>query len=329
MIIILTHKIDLCADLAIPRLQARGQRVLRVNLEDYPLDIALTYSLQSASAPRLTVYGKPHELSDVRAVWYRVPFEYSVRRWAEDYQLTRFIEASCNHIWYPLEFFLNDCFWLDRPISVIGASYKLRQLQVASRIGLQVPKTCATNDPEAARSFYESLGHKVAIKTMCGGGIRDGENVNVVYTNRVTQADMKHIDSVRECPCQFQEYIPKAYELRVIVVADQTFAIEIHSQQSEKAKHDWRHYDLDNVPHAPHQLPSDIHDKCVALTEALGLHYGAIDMIVTSGGDYIFLEINPTGQYQWLEALTGLPITDALVELLSSQCAPTDAGDCR
>lgn len=315
MILILTHKIDLCADLAIPKLQERGHSAIRVNIEDYPLDITLTYYLNEEPSPHLTVYGKTYDLSAVKSVWYRVPFEYSARRWAEDYQLTHFIESSCNHLWYPLELFLN-CFWLDRPLAVVRASYKLHQLETASRVGLRIPRTCVTNNPGVVRRFYDSVNGNMAVKTVCGGGIHAENKVYVVYTNVVSASDMGNIESVRECPCQFQEYVQKQFELRVIVVGNKTFAVEIHSQQSEKTKHDWRHYDLENVAHRHHELPTDIHARCIALTRSLGLNYGAIDMIVTPDGEYVFLEINPTGQYQWLEALTGLPITDSIVEAL-------------
>lgn len=127
---------------------------------------------------------------------------------------------------------------------------------------------------------------------------------------------MKDIDAVQQCPCQFQEYIPKKIELRAIVVGDRVFAVEIHSQNSDKTKLDWRHYDFDRVAHRSHELPFTVRAQCLALVAALNLHYGAIDMIVTPDGEYVFLEINPTGQYQWLEALTRLPITDSIVDLL-------------
>jgi hypothetical protein len=94
------------------------------------------------------------------------------------------------------------------------------------------------------------------------------------------------------------------------------FAIEIHSQQSEKTKHDWRHYDFDKVAHCVHELPDRVRNQCLALVQALDLRFGAIELIVTPNNEYVFLEINPTGQYQWLEALTDLPITDSIVELL-------------
>lgn len=54
----------------------------------------------------------------------------------------------------------------------------------------------------------------------------------------------------------------------------------------------------------------------LALARRLGLSYCALDLVVTPSGDYVFLEVNPSGQYGWLESLTGLPITRELVRML-------------
>jgi glutathione synthase/RimK-type ligase-like ATP-grasp enzyme len=74
--------------------------------------------------------------------------------------------------------------------------------------------------------------------------------------------------------------------------------------------------------YAPHDLPRDVERRCVALVGRLGLTYGAIDMIVTPDGRYVFLEINPSGLYQWIEVATGLPITDAICDLLIAASRP-------
>ena len=62
MILIITHKVDLCADLVIPRLQARGKEVVRVNIEDYPLEISLSYYPGLEALPKLVVYGRTFDL---------------------------------------------------------------------------------------------------------------------------------------------------------------------------------------------------------------------------------------------------------------------------
>src|SRR5262249_21476922 len=124
--------------------------------------------------------------------------------------------------------------------------------------------------------------------------------------------------AIEYSPTIFQGYVPKRVELRITVVGERVFPAEIHSQQTQHTKHDWRRYDLDNTPHFPHDLPCEIRERCVSLVKRLDLCYGAIDMVLTPDGRYVFLEINPSGQYMWIEAQTGLPISAAIADLLSA-----------
>jgi glutathione synthase/RimK-type ligase-like ATP-grasp enzyme len=113
-----------------------------------------------------------------------------------------------------------------------------------------------------------------------------------------------------------QAYVPKQLELRITVVGQQIFAAEIHSQQTHHTRHDWRRYDLSNTPHFPHELPLEVSERCIQLVNRLELCYGAIDMILTPDGQYVFLELNPSGQYGWIEQETGLPISSAICDFL-------------
>ena len=102
-------------------------------------------------------------------------------------------------------------------------------------------------------------------------------------------------------------------------MGERVFAAEIASQSSARTRHDWRHYDVDSTPHTVHQLPPAIERACITLVRSLGLVYGAIDFVLTPDGEYVFLEINPNGQYLWIEHLTGLPITAAIVDHLMAE----------
>jgi glutathione synthase/RimK-type ligase-like ATP-grasp enzyme len=70
----------------------------------------------------------------------------------------------------------------------------------------------------------------------------------------------------------------------------------------------------------PIELPDEVESKVHELMNTFGLIYGALDFIVTPEGRFVFLEINPAGQYMWVESRTGLPITNALADLLSDAC---------
>ena len=112
--------------------------------------------------------------------------------------------------------------------------------------------------------------------------------------------------------------MPKRLELRITVVGQRVFAAEIHSQQSNHTRYDYRHYDDNSTRYQPHTLPAEVAQRCLHLVARLGLYYGAIDMILTPDGRYVFLEINPNGQYLWIEQATRLPISDAICDLLLS-----------
>ena len=123
-------------------------------------------------------------------------------------------------------------------------------------------------------------------------------------------------DAVRYAPHLFQKYIDKAYEVRVTVINSQCFAVRIDSQANAKTKIDWRNYDLEHTPHSALVLPAEIEQRILNYVRSYGLTFSALDFIVTPTDDWVFLENNPNGQWLWLEELTGLPMTEALISAL-------------
>lgn len=109
--------------------------------------------------------------------------------------------------------------------------------------------------------------------------------------------------------------LPKKVELRITVVGDHVFPAAISYAHAERAAVDWRTAYQD-LRYGIHQLPQGIHYKCLALVHKLGLSFAAFDMIVTPDDRYVFLELNPNGQWQWIERATGFLINEMLVDLL-------------
>jgi len=64
-------------------------------------------------------------------------------------------------------------------------------------------------------------------------------------------------------------------------------------------------------------LSHSLSRRLLALVGRLGLVFSTIDMKLTDEGEYVFLELNPMGQYLYVEILTGLPLTAAMAELLA------------
>jgi glutathione synthase/RimK-type ligase-like ATP-grasp enzyme len=116
-----------------------------------------------------------------------------------------------------------------------------------------------------------------------------------------------------------QQFVPKSYEVRATVVGSRIFSGKINSQASPETKIDWRHKPFD-IEEEPIDLPPDVETKIHALMRAFGLIYGAFDFIITPEGRHVFLEVNPAGQYLWVEAKTKLPITAAIADVLGAAC---------
>ena len=110
--------------------------------------------------------------------------------------------------------------------------------------------------------------------------------------------------------------IHKIYDIRVVVVGEKVFATAIHSQEYAETEVDWRAWDLCDfsLRHEPIELPSEISARCRSITVDYNLTYSAIDLVLGQDGAYYFLEMNPNGQWAWIEHKTGYAIRDALID---------------
>jgi glutathione synthase/RimK-type ligase-like ATP-grasp enzyme len=318
MILILTAPDDEHADHIAAKLQERAASFVRFNPAQFPreAEISLSYSPQGESNYTLRLGEEQVDLNSLRAVWYRRPDPPIAHDEIGAEVVRAFVKQECNtfvqDLWNSL-----DCRWLPAPPATVRRTQlKTSQLKVAGKLGFELPPTLVTNSEADLLDFYSQHNGNIVSK-LAGFSFLDtvGDTFSR-YTEMVTKRDIAYARAVGYCPMIYQAYVPKRVELRITVVGQQVFAAEIHSQTSNHTRHDWRRYDDYQTPHFPHELPDEVKRLCVELVERLGLCYGAIDMVLTPDGRYVFLEINPNGQYLWIEDATGLPISDAICDLL-------------
>jgi hypothetical protein len=266
----------------------------------------------------LRLGGTAIDLMQLQAVWSRRPRPPVPHESLEDAATREFVQLDCRtfvqDLWDALP-----CRWLPgHPQAIQRAQLKASQLRLAAELGFELPPTLVTNSREEFLDFYNQHNGNIVSKLV--GPAFDwtlAEAARVIrYTEVVSKRDVGYADSIQYCPMILQAYVPKRLELRITVVGRQVFAAEIHSQQTHHTRHDWRRYDLSNTPHFPHDLPLEVERRCLRLVERLELCYGAIDMVLTPDGRYVFIEINPTGQYLWIEDEAGLPISAAICDFL-------------
>jgi glutathione synthase/RimK-type ligase-like ATP-grasp enzyme len=320
MILILTDNDDPHADDVEQRLARRGARFFRLDPGQFPSNaqLSMAFSATGQLQSILTTGNERIDLQEVTSVWYRRPTPSVAHDEITDAVARDYVTEECNKFVQDL-FTSLDCFWLPAPQRVIRkAEYKASQLKLAGLIGFELPPTLFTNNPDDFLAFYQEHNGNIISKLLSSALYKfTGKTFNR-YTQVVSKRDIAHASGIRLCPMIFQAYVPKRVELRITVVGQQVFAVEIHSQHSNHTRHDWRRYDRYQTPYFPHELPRDLQRRCIELVERMGLCYGAIDMVLTPDDRYVFLEINPNGQYLWIEKMTGLPISEAVSDLLIS-----------
>jgi glutathione synthase/RimK-type ligase-like ATP-grasp enzyme len=199
------------------------------------------------------------------------------------------------------------------------AENKQLQLKIAREVGLPIPRTLITNEPEAVRRFARECRQGMIMKTLSSFAIYEQGEQKVVFTSAVRTKDLERLADLRHCPAIFQEQVAKALELRVTIVGDRVFSAAIDSQRSEKTTIDWRRDGLGLIDEwEPYRLPAEVEERLLRLMRLLGLNYGAADFILTPDGQHIFLEVNPVGEFFWLEKRPGLPLSGAIARLLVS-----------
>ncbi len=300
------------------RLSARGAAFRVVDPGRFPAlgELRVAYGDAGLERCELLLPGDLIDLRTVTAVWNRRPVPPTAdARMREDHRKVAEAasEAALGGAWS-----LMDCLWLPGPPQALERTeLKITQLAIAAKLGIAIPRTVVANSPDEALEMYERTGGRMIAKPLIRGAMpgRNHED-RLAYTRVLRRRDLKDLHTMRWSPLILQEYVPKRVELRVTVVGDEIFPAEIESQASSRSRDDWRRYDLAKTPYRRHTLPADVAERLLAVVRAFGLCYGAIDLVLTPDGRYVFLELNGNGQWLWIEDLTQMPIADAITSLL-------------
>lgn len=318
-ILVMTHQRDYSVDETIRALAAQGTEVFRIDTVEYPLSSTLSVNIDSQQPQGyLSTQQRSVSLDDVTGVWYRHPTPFKLPETVSEVTRSFMIDECRAALGGALRTL--DCVWVNHPDNIVAADYKPYQLALAKQLGFSIPPTLITNDPDKADQFYRNTDGQVIYKTLTQAGFPSEEGIELAYTSIVSEDDRRLFDRVEYSPCLFQCLIPKAYELRITVIGQEIFSAEIYSQEDDQTSVDFR-LGYDKLTYGYHELPEEMHSKIRALMQALELHFGAIDMIVTPDKEYVFLEINPAGQFGWIENELEFPMTEAFVNLLTGNYA--------
>ena len=319
MILILSHATDAHVAFVRARLARYRVPVMEINPADFPSHVRVAARRgAAASLGSLTVRGRTIALDRIRAVWWRRPAAPAAPPWVTDAEqranIAEVAGLGITALWESLR-----ALWVPAPPSIRArGNLKFWQLGVAREIGFDVPRTLVTNDPKAFIAFHANERSRIITKAVSPLATIDGRRP-IMATHLVERRDLRRVLAVRHEPVITQGLVSKTQELRVTVVGTRVFAAATRSDRMPTTPIDWR-ATRDPVVFEPCRLPRVVAARCVQLTRAMGLTFGAIDLILTPEGRYVFLEINPAGQFGFLPGLAA-DIADALADLLAR--APT------
>jgi glutathione synthase/RimK-type ligase-like ATP-grasp enzyme len=206
--------------------------------------------------------------------------------------------------------------WMSHPASIWLAEFKPYQLEVAAGIGIPIPRTIVTNDPVSIRRAFGEFAGMIVKPTRTGYFVSNGVEQSI-YTSQVLKEYLEELESARFSPAIYQELIPKRHDIRVTIVGTDIFAAAIDSQADLTANIDWRRTDDPALTHFRHELPQALKELLLRFMGQLQLTFGAIDLVQKPNGEYIFLEVNPSGQWLWIDDQLDLGISEHVAAWLA------------
>lgn len=258
---------------------------------------------------------------DIGAMWFRRDVTVEAVENEKTPEADYIANQTCIHVNGIFRQLADRIASMNHPMANWRCSSKIHQSLIAEECGLRIPDTYQGGGPTIARDFLDRQqreGNEVCQKALEAMHLKmnDG-SVYAQYTSLFKDRPLDSLESLKLCPVVLQAFIRKEYEIRATVVDSKVFSCLIDTSTAcADARVDWRHYDWANTPYRRIELPGSLLSRLIAVVKKLGLVYGAIDLIKSTDGEYYFLEVNSQGQWLWVEDLTGLGITDAIVDWL-------------
>lgn len=315
-VLLITNKADITTDFVVRRLTENKISFYRLNTEDLLTKNTLNFNFKEGKFILTDIVtGLKIDLLGIKSVYYRRPLlpAFNEKGLTEGEQ-----SFVLNEVTYWIEGLykvLEKAYWISPVFSIREAESKIYQLIVAKELGLKVPDSLITNDPQDAIDFIKASPR--IIKPIKTGLIDEKEGSKVIFTSIFNSP--KEIERIASCPTYFQDFIDKTADVRVTVVGNKVFPALILSQEFQETKVDWRIGENLELKYEQITLPKAIENLCVELTKRLGLNFGAIDFVKDKDGNFIFLEINPNGQWAWIERQLDYNISLEICNLLNQQ----------
>lgn len=284
-------------------LRARGARAEMLDSRRFPGEIRIAWRPVGAGGRLTLPGGGPIDFGEIRSVYWRCFNGFAEPPLGDEAQAELALNDSRS---------LFESLLVHLPVRWVNGwdAYQLHQTKPAALariaamdlpVSLRCPATCLGNDPEAVGEFVARHGRCI-FKPVQGGA----------HTRLVTESHLtrENLRSLATAPVTIQEHV-EGTDVRVFVADRRVRACQIVTDAT-----DFR--DDPNAEIDPVDLPDDVAAACIAIARELHLLWTGIDLRRTADGQYVFLEANPSPMFIGFESYSGLPLTDALIDVLTA-----------
>lgn len=312
MITIVSNKSDASTNSVIDWLSFLGKDVVRLNGEDF-LGEVNTFKITISDNETNVFTQLPHndiDFNKISAIWFRrdsyIHFKEEIKETFEhilEPDLYNSLSSGINQELLTTKKAAYDLIF-NRKIKSLGnyknhAPNKIDILRLAKKNKISIPNTIITNNRVELINFYNSCNGQLITKA-----IRDGVdfivNKKEHYSQYTESVDQQTIDNCSDSfsASLFQEKVNKEYEIRTFFIKGKCYSMAIFSQLDSETSVDFRRYNKERGNrNIPFKLPKDLEEKITLLMNDAELDTGSLDFIKAKDGRYVFLEINPVGQY--------------------------------
>ena len=307
--LVISSTIDYSTDLVCYRLLEGNKKFYRLNRDEFlkhEIEINLQDRYMKISIDEIDYIAY---FEKIKGIYFRAPVflrtqskkELSLNEQLERNQWSSFLR---NLIVF------NNAIWLNNPTAVFNAENKLYQLYVAQECGFKIPDTQISN----TTNIMIDDNMKYVVKSLDTALFYDLSNNRELFTysNIVKGKELKEYD-LHQAPVFIQEFLNPKIDCRITYVNGRFYSVKI-LKENLGLYGDWRFY-KEKLEYIPFDLPNNIRKMICELMEKLDLNFGGIDLAIVNG-EYYFIEVNPTGEWGWLELNTGMKISKGIEEAL-------------
>lgn len=263
----------------------------------------------------LDARGQLVDLDELVSVWNRKPspIHYKAQEGIHEFCRRESYDSLYGFLWN-LE--LEDGVRLyNHPFFNYFASIKPYQLLHARRVGLSIPDTTIGNMPSLLETQAQAHPNCILKGVSLSCAVANGEHFSI-YARRLTDDIREHLASASFCPVSVQEEIARGRDLRVVAIDQRVFAFALEFDSETNV--DWRRLDESaEIRHHSVALDTTTERAILDLHRLLKIRFSTVDLIEDRSGRLVFLELNPNGQWLWLEERTGIPLSRAMAEALA------------